>query len=411
MQLEPTDSRRSRPSPTTAEIIHVWRDDRSVKDSSACLYLRWIKRFRAYCEQHGLNEQAQLTLDGARHFVHWYCRQHDLGPGAAANARTAVHELNRVYCVLGRDVPTWQVAPAASSPATAVLRAYRDHLVAHRGSPPTTVHKKLTHIGYFLEHLRKCAHTWRSMTLADIDAFLVGCSHRYARTTTADIAGSIRSFSRFLFASGRSPRNLADSVIAPVQPKYERPRRALPWKDVQRLLHAVNRSNPRGLRDYAMLLMMSTYGFGAGEVIGLRLDDINWDAGTLQVTRPKTGVVFTLPLLPSVAKALARYLRDGRPPHTTTRYLLVQSKLPFAPLTSSSAVRHIVVKHATVAGLTASYLGSHVLRHSHAARQIDLGADPRVVSEILGHRDPDSISAYVRIATETLREVSLPVPS
>ena len=196
-----------------------------------------------------------------------------------------------------------------------------------------------------------------------------------------------------------------------MQPKYERPRRALPWKDVQRLLHAVNRSNPRGLRDYAMLLMMSTYGFGAGEVIGLRLDDINWDAGTLQVTRPKTGVVFTLPLLPSVAKALARYLRDGRPPHTTTRYLFVQGKLPFAPLTCSSAVRHIVVKHATVAGLTASYLGSHVLRHSHAARQIDLGADPRVVSEILGHRDPDSISAYVRIATETLREVSLPVPS
>jgi len=46
-----------------------------------------------------------------------------------------------------------------------------------------------------------------------------------------------------------------------------------------------------------------------------------------------------------------------------------------------------------VAGLTATYLGSHVLRHSNASRQIDLGADPRVVSDILGHRDPDSISA------------------
>ena len=410
MQLEPTDSRRSWPSPTTAEIIHVWRDDRSVKDSSACVYLRWIGRFRAYCEQHGLNEPDQLTLDGARHFVHWYRRQHDLGPGAAANARTAVYELNRVYCVLGRDVPTWRVAPAASSPATAVLRAYRDHLVAHRGSPPTTVHKKLTHIGYFLAHLRKCGHTWRSMTLADIDAFLVGCSRRYARTTTADIAGSIRSFSRFLLASGRSPRNLADSVIAPVQPKYEHPHRALPWEDVQRLLHAVNRSDPCGLRDYAMLLMMSTYGFGAGEVIGLRLDDINWSAATLRMIRPKTGTAFTLPLLPAVAKAVALYLRDGRPPHATTRHLFLQCRLPFAPLTCSSAVRHIVVRHATVAGLTASYLGSHVLRHSSASRQIDLGADPRVVSDILGHRDPDSISAYVRIATEKLRDVSLPVP-
>jgi site-specific recombinase XerD len=51
------------------------------------------------------------------------------------------------------------------------------------------------------------------------------------------------------------------------------------------------------------------------------------------------------------------------------------------------------------------------LRHSHAARQIDLGTPPRVVSELLGHRDPESLSAYVRIATETLRDIALPVPS
>jgi len=87
------------------------------------------------------------------------------------------------------------------------------------------------------------------------------------------------------------------------------------------------------------------------------------------------------------------------------------SSLPFAPLTSSSAIRHIVVKHATTAGVAAPFLGSHVLRHSSASRQIDLGADPQVISDILGHRDPDSISAYVRIATETLRDVSLPVPT
>ncbi len=375
------------------------------------MYLRWIGRFRAYCEQCGLNEQAQLSLDGARRFVDWYSRRHDLGPCAAANARTAVHELNRVYCVLGREAPPWRVAPVPSYPVTGILRAYTDHLIAHRGSPQTTVHKKLVHMGYFLEHLRKCGQTWRSMTLADIDAFLVDCSHQYARTTTADIACSIRSFSRFLLATGRSRRNLADSIIAPVQPKYERPRRSLPWEDVQRLLHAVDRSNPRGLRDYAMLLMMSTYGFGAGEVIGMRLEDINWTAATLRVIRPKTGTAFRLPLLPAIAKAVAFYLRSGRPPNVTSRYLFLQCKLPFAPLTCASAVRHIVVKHATVAGVTAPFLGSHVLRHSNASRQIDLGADPRVVSDILGHRDPDSISAYVRIATETLRDVSLPVPS
>jgi len=86
-------------------------------------------------------------------------------------------------------------------------------------------------------------------------------------------------------------------------------------------------------------------------------------------------------------------------------------KMPFGPLSASSAVRHILVKHAKAAGLDAPYLGSHVLRHSNAARQLDLGTRPRVLSDLLGHRDPESISAYVRIASESLRDVSLPVPT
>jgi len=85
-------------------------------------------------------------------------------------------------------------------------------------------------------------------------------------------------------------------------------------------------------------------------------------------------------------------------------------KMPFAPFVSSGAVRHILIKHARAAGIEAAYLGSHVLRYSNAARQIDVGTRPRVLSDLLGHRDPESVSAYVRIATESLREISLPVP-
>jgi integrase len=226
----------------------------------------------------------------------------------------------------------------------------------------------------------------------------------------ADIAGSVRSFARFLLAAGHISIELADSVISPVPRKLERPRRALPWKDVQCLLRSVDTSTTRGLRDYALLLMMSAYGFGAGEVIRLQFQDIDWNAATLKVVRPKTGAAFLLPLLPGVAEALAFYLRDGRPPNTPTRHLFVRMKMPFSPLSASSAVRHILIKHAKAAGLDAPYLGSHVLRHSNAARQVDLGIRPHVLSDLLGHRDPESISAYVRIATETLRDVSLPVP-
>jgi integrase/recombinase XerD len=398
-------------APTIEEMLRIWHADRCVQDNSAAVYLQWIRRFRAYTVAHELDERAELTLEGAHRFIAWYAQQRRLDPHRLGGARTALYALSRVYQVMEFNPLAWQSPQPAPPPASALLGAYADHLARQRGSPVATVHRRLDHIGRLLEYLSGHGKTWRTMALTDIDEFLVGCAQRYACSTVADIAGSVRSFTRFLLAMGRVSIDLADAIVAPVQPKFARPRRALPWEDVQRLLRSVDTSTACGLRDHAILLMMSTYGFGAGEVIRLQFQDIDWTASTLKIVRPKTGVAFTLPLLPAVAKALAFYLRDGRPPNTPTKHLFVCMKMPFSPLSASSAVRHIIVKHAKVAGLTASYLGSHVLRHSNAARQVDLGIRPRVLSDLLGHRDPESISTYVRIATETLRDVSLPVPT
>lgn len=410
MQREPTVATLRIAVPTISDMRHVWRADGCVQASSAGVYLQWIRRFRAYCAKHQLHERAELTLDGARRFIAAYARRRHLDPRRLGGARSAVYALSRVYQVMELSPPPWRDAPRARPVLAALLHAYADHLARRRGNPVATVQIRLEHVGKLLKHLAGVGKTWRTMTLPDIDEFLISCSHRYARSTTADIAGSVRSFARFLLSTGRIAVDLAESVIAPVQPKHERPRRALPWEDVQRLLRAVDTSTVHGLRDHALLLMMSTYGFGAGEVIRLQLQDIDWNAGTLKVVRPKTGVAFTLPLLPAVARVLARYLRDGRPRSTPTRHVFVQMKMPFGPLSASSAVRHIIIKHARVARIDAPYLGSHVLRHSNAARQLDVGTQPRVLSDLLGHRDPESVSAYVRIAAESLREVSLPVP-
>lgn len=391
MRREPIQPIHAITAPTTEDVVRVWRADRSVQDSSAGLYLQWIRRFRAYCAERNLDERAELTLVGARRFITWYARSRDLDARRLGGASTALYALTRVYQVMGLSLPAWQSPRRKRAPATTLLRAYVDHLVRRRGNPEVTVRTKLDHIEKLSEHLARCGKTWRTMILPDIDEFLIACSQRYARSTVAGIAGSVRSFVRFLLATGRISIDLAESVIAPVQPRHARPRRALPWEDVQRLLRSVDTSTARGLRDHALLLMMSTYGFGAGEAIRLQLQDIDWAAGTLKVMRPKTGVAFTLPLLPAVAKVLARYLRKGRPPNTPTRHLFVLMKMPFGPLSTSSAVRHILLKHARVAGLNAPYLGSHVLRHSNAARQLDLGTRPRVLSDLLGHHDPESI--------------------
>ncbi len=397
-------------TPSARDIQRVWRADRSVSARTARQYLYWIWRFRRYCNALGLDEADELTRDGLGRFLVWYAHSRSLATDYLARAGSSLRSLHRVYEVIGTPVPPWKSVQCRPTPATAILRHYAVHLGQHRGNPEVTIRKKLDHVGKLLEHLHCSGKTWRQLNLHEIDAFLIACASRYARSTTADIASTVRSFARFLLVSGRVRVDLADAVISPVQPQFERPRRALPWEDVQRLLGAVDTSTARGLRDHALLLLMSTYGLGAGEVIGLQLQHIDWNAGTLQIFRPKTGVSFVLPLLPSVARVLARYLRHGRPAHTQTRHVFVQVNVPFDALTCASAVRHIIIKHAAIAGIQAPFLGSHVLRHSNAARQLDVGTKARVLSDLLGHRAPESVSAYIRIATQSLREVSLPVP-
>jgi len=116
-----------------------------------------------------------------------------------------------------------------------------------------------------------------------------------------------------------------------------------------------------------------------------------------------------LPLLPAVAKALTAYLRWERPPAKGTDRLFLRKSMPYAPITSG-AIRHRIRLYATQAGLSAKIIGAHAFRHSHASRQVDSGANLKVISEILGHRSCSSTSVYVRVALKRLRTVGLPVP-
>ena len=158
-----------------------------------------------------------------------------------------------------------------------------------------------------------------------------------------------------------------------------------------------------------MLLLLATYGLGAAEIIGLRLEDLNWSVGVLKARRPKTKVAIELPLLPSVARALTAYLRLERPPAKGISQLFLSRRMPYRPVTSS-AIRHRIRRYAERAGVSVKVLGAHIFRHSHATRQIDGGANLKVVSEILGHRSSSSTSVYVRVALRRLRGVGLPVP-
>ena len=221
---------------------------------------------------------------------------------------------------------------------------------------------------------------------------------------------SVRVLLRFLHVSGRLPFDLAASVSGPSLKTDRHPARALPWSEVPRILRTVDPDTQTGRRDYAILLLMSLYGLGGAEIVGLRLEDIDWDRKTICICRPKTQFTTLLPLLPAVARALAGYLRHSRPKPCPHRQVFLRTIMPYSPFAGSEAIGDMLTKYGRRAGVTTGSLGSHVLRHTQATRQIEVGTTLKVVGDILGHRDPRATAHYIRSAMHRLRDLALPLP-
>jgi len=375
------------------------------------VYSQWARRFEADCARRGVCSDDQLTREAVGRFAVRYARRRGIArPAARCGADSALHAWSRGLALLGYGVPTW-TAPRPAAVLPPLLAEFAGHQRRHRGICERSISKQCAQVAAFLAFLRRRYRRLAAVRIADIDSFVLEQRRRYCAVVVADCCSGVRAFLRFLHATGQVRSDLAPAVQGPRVRWGARPPRALPWPSVVRLLGSVGRMSRVGKRDYALLLLMATYGMGAAEVSAIRLEDVDWRAGTLRVIRPKTGVPIVLPLLAPVARALSAYLRHSRPLSAPTRHLFVGMTGYHLPLATSSAVRHVVRKHARAAGLPLDGIGSHTLRHSHATRQVNEGASLKVVGDILGHRSPAVTSRYVRVAIDRLREVALPVPS
>ena len=393
------------------QAINVWKRNRRLKESSITVYCRWIRRFQFYCSEHDLDETQELTLAGAGRFAKKYAQLNKYKEKTVLRAaRSALFSLSTARRILNQSTIPWDEPVVTASAHSRLVIEFASFLSEVRGNPESTIKKKSNYISRFLAYLKEEKRRVARIRLIDVDAYVLVCGKRYARVTTADICSTIRVFLGFLHTTDRIPINFSASVVAPRLRRGERPLRALHWESVQLILQGIDRSDQIGCRDYAILLMMCVYGLGAGETIGVMLEDIQWRSRKVRIVRPKTGVEILLPLLPAVAEALANYLEHSRPVDAQTRHLFVSYNSPYSSLKAATSIRHILVRHAQAAGITGPYLGSHALRHSHACRQMEIGTPMKVVGDILGHRDPSSTSAYIRTSTNLLKHMALAVP-
>lgn len=297
---------------------------------------------------------------------------------------------------------------AAPPPEVAGYHAYLTEL---RGLAPSTIVHHVATAAQLLRHLADMTPPTplTSLTPADIDRFVETRSARLTRASLQHTVAQLRSFLRWLGAQHRVPTGLDTQIDTPRVYRQEQLPRALAWDTVCALLDSIDRSTPLGRRDYAMLLLIATYGLRTSEVVALTLDDIVWRRSELRIIRRKVEGALLLPLTDQVGAALVDYLQHGRP-EQPTRIVFVRHRPP-AGLLKATAVTEVFQAQVRRSGLPIRFQGPHCLRHSLAVRLLRQGVALKAIGDVLGHRSVESTCVYLRLAVEDLRDVALPMPS
>ena len=242
----------------------------------------------------------------------------------------------------------------------------------------------------------------------DLSAFIsiyIDHSRRYV----AQIISALRIFLKFLHNEGYLEKELWDML-----PKVKYLRNAFipaSWKkeDVLRLLKAVDRGNPRGKRDYAILLLVVRLGLRASDIRNLQLSSLDWNRKKITIIQTKTRQTLELPILDDIGWALIDYLQNGRP-RTGATTVFVNHKAPYGGFKDTNGMDHILWKYMRLAGLEIpknEHCGLHSLRSTLARTMLENGAPLPVISEVLGHESVQTTGIYLKINIEALRQCAI----
>ncbi len=243
---------------------------------------------------------------------------------------------------------------------------------------------------------------------ATVGAFVATLAGYQAKTVEQKL-GALRSFLRFASAGGLV--DAACLVAVPAARSSKQARIPSVWNpgEVARILEAIDRDNPCGKRDYAIILLITRLGLRGVDVRRLEFADFDWPGNRLLVTQAKTGHRVQLPLLKEVGWALIDYIRHGRPACDCPQ-VFVRHMAPIGPFSDQDHLHQILVKHARAAHVPVSEKrrhGMHSLRHTLATRLMEGGTPVEQIADILGHQSVRSTGVYLKSSLGLLARCAL----
>jgi site-specific recombinase XerD len=341
----------------------------------------------------------QIEQVARRHRVRFLQHASERG-NCRTTQRLFVHTASTWYTFLGRLGPPERTRSRLST----YLDAFEQFMRDERGLSTVTIDTRRQQIGRFLSELPPTVRSLDAITLRDVDRhFIERSNHGWTRASLATLASSLRAFLRYAEVQHWCKQGFADAIDSPRIYADEGLPRGPDWSQVEALIASTARRDPASMRDRAVVMLLALYGLRRGEVVGLRLEDIDWEAELLRVVRPKARRVQHYPLILPLGHALVRYLKDVRP-QSTAREIFLTLKAPLRPL-SPGGLTSIIRNRLRSLGVHGVPRGPHGLRHACARHLLDEGFTFKQIGDQLGHRRASSTSVYAKLDLRALREV------
>jgi integrase/recombinase XerD len=295
--------------------------------------------------------------------------------------------------------------PVRAVPFSHELGEFLKSLKQEHGFSDVTVEFRRRSVEPFLIWLAARGGSLASIRPVTLKNYFLENRHRqWKRRTIVAYVQSLRGFVRYAGLRGWCAPNLAQTIDKPRIYRWETLPQGPQWSEVRRLIASVDGNQPPQIRDRAVILLLAVYGFRIGEVVGLSLDDFDWENERLRLRRPKQRTTQDYPLVEVVGEAVLRYIREVRP-KAHYRNVFLRLKAPYHPLGKGSLGSQITARIKGL-GIDLPHFGPHVLRHSCATHLLSKGFSLYEIGNHLGHRAIDTVLWYAKVDYPSLREVA-----
>ncbi|HEX7362298.1 MAG TPA: site-specific integrase [Bryobacteraceae bacterium] len=378
-------------------------------------YCRNAEIFLSYLEEQKISPEAVMPATVSKFLglaIQQFRKRHGHAPAPRWESipRAGIHGLLRL--ALKRWPPEMATSDTRELLCREVCNQYQTWLREERGLAVASIDALMwearNFCAWYIGRINNAS--FMGLGIGDLDAYFEARARGLRRRSLKDVAERLRSFIRHLHRTGHIADDLAPQVIAPMLYAYETIPSALSLDQIAAVLKSARKNqSPMGLRDYAILQLLATYGLRSGEITHLRLDDIDWRADILHIRHSKTGAQSLLPLMEPVGEALINYLRHGRP-KTELRVIFVRTRAPYRQL-SRAGIYSAVRRRMEAAGVKPSgKRGPHIFRHARAVSLLRASVPRKIIGDVLGHRSTEATIPYLKLATEDLRAIALEIP-